>query len=356
MKIVGRFKVPLYFVIMAFTCSLVLQAKPVLFAQDIKMSNKDINIIAEAKRAIYQYYGKESFEEPDWIRVKNFITWLNNNENSLNQYFLEQYPNSTSAFPNSDIEKTIFAFLGANYISQKTVNKKFDLPIKISNEGCYAYPSPAYICIEPYQNIEILNLAIHEASHLLLALDKANANIPSSDKLSEEIAIFAQLKYALPVKQAKISHTTRTFFIFAQDDAILRKIGDIKGEYADIVYSVSDYSDYDSNKILNTKIHTSLSVYKIIQLIFNGINNNYLGKNHELNEAESYYLQSPVFQNIKDDMENRLFPNLSEKKDYSSGYLQKILSDKEDEILFSFINNLRKYADKNIPPIPEGYV
>ena len=93
-----------------------------------------------------------------------------------------------------------------------------------------------------------------------------------------------------------------------------------------------------------------------MQLIFNGINSNYLGKDYNLNDDEVYYLQNPVFQNIKQEMENHLFPNIATHNDYSKGYLQKVLSDNEDEIMFSFIKNLKKYADKNIPPVPEGYI
>ena len=314
--------------------------------------DKHTNIAAEAKDKIYQYYGKETFEEPEWIRVKNFIIWLDKNKNTLNKSFLERYPDVNI----DNREKFIFAFLGANYISQKTINKMFDLPIKISPEGCYANPSPVYICIEPFSEIEVLNLAIHEATHLLPAVGKANFDMLSSDRLSEEITIFAQLKYALPVKSGKLSHTTRTFFIFADEDAIRKNADNIKAEYADIVYAATNYSNYDESNILNTKIRTSRSVYQIIQLIFNGINNNYLKNHNNLNDDGIYYLQSPIFQNVKDDMENRLFPNLSEQYDYSSGYLQKILLDNESEILLSFINNLRKYADKNIPPIPKGYI
>lgn len=314
--------------------------------------DKHTDIAAEAKDKIYQYYGKETFEEPEWIRVKNFIIWLDKNKNTLNKHFSEMHPDVNI----DNREKLIFAFLGANYISQKTINKMFDLPIKISLEGCYANPSPIYICIEPFSEIEVLNLAIHEATHLLPAVGKANVDMLSSDRLSEEITIFAQLKYALPVKLGKLSHTTRTFFIFADEDTIRKNVDNIKAEYADIVYAATNYSNYDESNILNTKIRTSRSVYQIIQLIFNGINNNYLKNHNNLNDDEIYYLQSPIFQDIKDDMENRLFPNLSEQDDYSSGYLQKILLDNEGEILFSFINNLRKYADKNIPPVPKGYI
>lgn len=317
---------------------------------------QNIDIVSEAKNKIYQYYGKNTFEEPEWIRVKNFLNWLDENNLSLNKYFWGKYHVSAGI----DMDKYIFAFLGANYVSDNTISKMFDLPIKISRDGCYAYSYPAHICIEPYHYMEVLNAAIHEASHLLSAVgnsDIANNsyNMPQSDVLSEEITVFSQLKYALPLKSGKVLHGTKAYFIYSDLEKDRQKVKKIKEEYADIVYSVANYSDYNESKILNNKIRKSYSVYKILELIFNDINSNYLG-NHILNDDEIYYLQSPVFQDTKKGMINLLSPVISNHYDYSKGYLQKVLSDNEDEILFLFIKNLRKYADKNIPPVPNGYI
>lgn len=325
-----------------------------------KQQTPDINVVSEAKNKIYQYYNKETFNEPEWIRVKNFLTWLSENEFSLNEYFWETYPDTDNSL-NVETEKFIFAFLGANYISKQIVGKMFDIPITISWEGCYASSSQVHICIEPYNYMEVLNTSIHEAAHLLSAvgdvnISKNNYNIQYSDFLSEEITIFAQLKYALPLKFGKILHGTRAFFILADEESVKQKIDHIKGEYADIVYPITDYSSYDENKVLNTKIRKSRSVYQIVELIFNGINNNYLGKDYNLNDDEVYYLQSTIFQNVKQEMENHFFFNISKYDNYSKGYLQKLLSDNEDEIMFFFVKNLKKYADKNIPPVPEGYI
>ena len=310
-----------------------------------QINNEQFDMVAQAKNKIYKYYSKENFEEYEWIRVNNFLTWLDENKISLNRHFSEIYPNVTD-----NTEKLIFAFLGANYASQQLIGKRFDLPIEISEERCYA--DQVHICIAPYDYMELFNVAIHEASHILPYI--GNQNIKNDETLSEEITIFAQLKYALPLKTGKIVHGTKAFVVYSNDEAERQKINNIKVDYADIVYSVVNYSNYDENKILNTKIRKSYSVYKILQLIFNDINNNYLG-NHILNDDEIYYLQSPVFQATKKDMENRIFPNISEYN-YSKGYLQKIFSDNEDEILFSFIKNLKKYSDPNIPPVPEGYI
>ena len=309
-----------------------------------QINNEQFDVVARAKNKIYQYYGKKTFEEPEWIRVKNFLTWLDENQTSLNKYFAEKYPNISD-----DTEKLIFAFLGTNYLSQQLIGKRFDLPIELSEGRCYA--DPVHICIKPYNDMELFNVAIHEAAHILPYIN--NQNTKTDETLSEEITIFAQLKYALPLKSGKTVHGTKAFFIYSNEKE-KQKTNDIKGDYADIVYSATNYSNYDENKILNTKIRKPYSVYKILELIFNNIDDNYLG-NHILNEDEIHYLQSPVFQDTKKEMESRIFPNISEYN-YSKGYLQKIFSDNEDEILFSFVRNLRKYADKNIPPVPEGYI
>ena len=311
-----------------------------------QINNGQFDMVLEAKNRIYKYYGKETFEEPEWVRVKNFLTWVENNKTALNKNFSEEYPNISK-----DTEKLIFAFLGANYVSRQLIGKRFDLPIEISSEGCYA--GQAHICIEPYNYMEIFNIAIHEAAHLLLALE--NKNVQSADLLSEEITTFAQLKFALPLKSGKTVHGTKAFFIYSDKETNRLKINDIKGEYADIVYSAVNYSDFNESTILNKKIRKSRSVYKILQIIFNGIDNNYLGKNYILNDDEIYYLQNPVFQDTKKDMENSLSPMVL-GYNYSKGYLQKIFLDNEEEILSSFVKNLRKHADKNIPPVPKGYI
>ena len=199
-----------------------------------KQQTPDINVVSEAKNKIYQYYNKETFNEPEWIRVKNFLTWLSENEFSLNEYFWETYPDTDNSL-NVETEKFIFAFLGANYISKQIVGKMFDIPITISWEGCYASSSQVHICIEPYNYMEVLNTSIHEAAHLLSAvgnvnISKNNYNIQYSDFLSEEITIFAQLKYALPLKFGKILHGTRAFFILADEESVKQKIDHIKGE------------------------------------------------------------------------------------------------------------------------------
>ena len=57
----------------------------------------------------------------------------------------------------------------------------------------------------------------------------------NSDILSEETTIFAQLKYALPLKFGKVLHGTKAFFLH-NDDLTKQKITAIKGEYADIAF------------------------------------------------------------------------------------------------------------------------
>ena len=216
-----------------------------IFAQ-YKSEVDNIDVIKFAQDTIYAYYGKTSFEEQEWIRVKNFLTWLEENNSVLIKHFVEQYSISKI----DDVEKYIFAFLGANYVSQQLINKLFDLPIRISKDGCYATPQIG-ICIEPYDSMEMLNVAIHEAVHLLPVLGNANMEntIQYSDMLSEEITIFSQLKYALPLKSGKVVHGTKVFFISYDDEIISQQIKSIQGEYADIAYSIVNYSDYDKNNI-----------------------------------------------------------------------------------------------------------
>ena len=42
----------------------------------IQTEMRTTNTVSQAKQMIYEYYGRTNFEEPTWIRVKNFLIWL----------------------------------------------------------------------------------------------------------------------------------------------------------------------------------------------------------------------------------------------------------------------------------------
>ena len=83
------------------------------------------NIVQEMKDMIYDYYGKNTFDEPEWIRVKNFLDWIESNKDFLNRKFAMQKINLTE-----DHRKVfIGVFLGAHYVTDKMLGKTFDLSI-----------------------------------------------------------------------------------------------------------------------------------------------------------------------------------------------------------------------------------
>ena len=106
MRIIKNFVTSLFLI--ALFCIVGFAKEPVFSAAELEqtVAEQTQNVFAETKNIIYQYYGKETFDEPEWIRVKNFLTWFEENKTALNKRFIEQYANT-----GYDLEKYIFAVI-----------------------------------------------------------------------------------------------------------------------------------------------------------------------------------------------------------------------------------------------------
>ena len=368
-----RFILPL-FMVLTFCVALYAQEGEPLSVDRIKklIEIQHVpDIVLESKKIIYKYYGRKNFEKPEWIRVKNFLTWLDENKDSLNIKFAGKNLSNLSE------EKKILymgAFLGAEYATRQMINKGFDLAINFS-DSCYA--SDASICISATDFIDAINSAMHEAVHMFPRVQKSFSKVRKLDiteHLSEQITIFSQIKYGLPMKETSnnILLGTRATFIFADENFIKKHIEEIFGEYADIVYSATKYSYYNKDNLLNYKWHYTYFVdYVLRSAVFYKIKQKVPFAKAELNKYEREFLMSPVYR----DTVNEIMPIFQPDSynQWCSGYecypylfgktsaecyeyIHALFDAHKEEIAISFYKNLKKYADKNIPPVPEGYI
>ena len=330
------------------------------------------DIVAESKKIIYKYYGKKTFEEPDWIRVKNFLTWMDENKENLNRKFASKNLNKLSE------EKQILymgAFLGAEYAARQMINKDFDSAIHFS-DACYA-SDHGYICISANDFIDAINGAIHETAHMFPSVQNPFAKgrlLDTDENLSEEITIFSQIKYGLPmkIKDNDIRLGTRATFLFADENFIKNHTKEILDEYADIVYSATKYSYYNKDNLLNYTWHTKIVVDSVLRSsVFYKIKQKVPFDKAELDEYDRAFLMTPVYRDtvneimpiFRPDPYNQwcsgfeCYPYLYGKtSDECYEYIHQLFDAHKEEIAIIFFKNLKKYADPNIPPIPKGYV
>ena len=376
-----RFIIPILLVLAFCVSGFAQDKKPIISAGEIKESVKKqylLNVVFESKKIIYKYYSKKTFEEPEWIRVKNFLTWLEDNSDNLNRKFAGKKINNLSK------EKQILymgAFLGTEYVTKQMINKDFDLNINFSNQCMTSNRS--YICISANDFIDAINGAMHEAVHMFPYVHNPFAKgriLDITGNLSEEITIFSQIKYGLPMKEStnNILLGTRATFIFADENFIKKHIEEILGgeellgEYADIVYSATRYSYYNKDNLLNYKWRYTYYVDSVLRsAIFYKIKQKVPFDKAELNEYERKFLMTPVYRDtvneimpiFRPDSYNQwcsgyeCYPYLYGKtSDECYEYIHALFDAHKEEIAIIFFKNLKKYADPNIPPIPKGYI
>ena len=136
------------------------------------------DIVNIAKQEIFSYYNKTTFDEPEWIRVKNFLLWLENNKESLSAYFpvyLFYHQNFKFFYELSYEKKKVFigSFLGANYITKNITGKNFELQIVLDEFITSVYKEKGGIRIKADNMVPAINKAIHETTHILPVNDKS---------------------------------------------------------------------------------------------------------------------------------------------------------------------------------------
>ncbi len=345
-----------------------------------------VDIVQEAKEMIFDYYGKRTFEEPSWIRVKNFLTWLDNNKDILNRKVnrnvLDSYREKRATF--------IGAFLGANYSTKEMIDQWFNLKMRLG-DTCEARPNGT-MCISANDFIGGINSGMHEAAHMIpLVITKYEKIEETKEKMknlqkifphlvnkyaynfiengelySEEIAVFANLKYGLPIKDGDnvdVREGTRSYFKFADDKFVKKHYKEILMEYCEVVYSAMEFSNYPDNDFMNYGPAWLNTVAGVLdKLIKYQVMYDFCGEEYyEIEEAYFQYSENVVFKDTIDDIIKTVInPKLKNLKDKSPdevfNYLGNLLSENKLIMANIFVKNLKKYADKNIPSIPKGYI
>lgn len=361
----------------------------------------NIDIVEKANNFITQYYGKDTFDEPDWVRVKNFLTWMNRNKSSLNAAYKPYLFKNNISFGIASTDIFIAAYLGANYVSQNIISEKFDLPIKMAYT-CEAKHSE--MCIQSEDPLEAINIGIHEAVHLLRDNKYGEDN---KRMLSEAVTVFSQLKYGVPIKNPNrdIRYGCRNTFMFADEEFVCEHETEILNEYADIALSIINYSQYSRNpaSVLRVVGEEDKVIADIVRILLyrkslastygNGVilNKTLLHDmvsdyENRLSEYDKQFLTNPFYEDTvneiyasmfeKDlnkfvlDFHREIVPHFNYyyganqeedtfetrfKKEYNK-YFQELFKNNLSEIANIIVINLRKHADANIPPVPEGYM
>lgn len=346
------------------------QIKQETYKEFNKNYPKNADPVTLAKKFIYNYYNKTSFEEAEWIRVKNFLTWLEQNKDSLNADFIDYLYNfkSWGAFTKmSYLDKQVFicSFLGANYLTRNVTGKKFELEILFKNR-CRVYEKGG-ICVYAEDIISALNGAIHEAAHILPVNNKnfIGKEIKDTDILSEQATIFAQLKYALPLKinEDNILSGARANFKFANKEFVFRYIDPLLREYREIAPAVTEYSKYSNqvSDILNLQYTKGMSAGCFLsKLLYYKALSEYV-EDRELNDIESKLAINPVYKATVNEIYKNIYAADMAKLENKSIETIDLLSfelfeTNRGQITLIFYKNLKKYADPNIPSVPKGYI
>ena len=317
----------------------------------------NVDIYPKVKKILQNYYGREDFNDSSWVRVKEFLTWVNENNDWLSAKFAKT---DFSDIPNEQAEYYLLAFLGANYVTKKMINEEFNFKIEINNR-CRVERDYS-ICIPSDDAIETINGAIHEATHMFLFSKygkEENGQFSDEKLLPEYVTIFSQLRYGLPAKISNNTHLgTRAVFLFADEDFIYRHREKLEYEYSEIVYSVTRYSEYPqivNNELANLRYETDSWVditlyYLLAHKLFEG---------QELDSFNSNFLANPIFADTLEEIIPLLNPEErtsittnQEMQEYLFSFTRRYAS----KIAIIFVKNLRKYADRNIPPVPQGYM
>lgn len=333
---------------------------------------KNLNVLKFARNKIYDYYGRTSFDEPEWERVKKFLIFLDENGTRLNALFNKRYKKYFYTLPKEKKEQLIGAFWGANYLTNTFIDKDFDLGIAVSKVSQSTLLAGT-ISINAGNVVEAIDLAIHEATHSLNFIGTNGYNTQGIGLLSEKLTIFAQLYLGLPIPitKNKIRIGTRTWYLHDQDKFIEENYEEILGEYSAMFFAAAEYDQY-IEEIANFSTWTDLfkqSLGEVITgLAYIDIINTWgyekYGKKYTPVKASNFLDQqivnNAIFQNVSDIIVKNFLDDYNNLTDYTkeeiSTTFNEWFEENNLEVATIIFQELAKSASKNIPPVPEGYI
>ena len=335
---------------------------------------ENIDVVNRLQKLIYDYYGSNTFNEYEWIRVRVFMTFLKDNEKKLNSLFNKRYKKYYYKLPSNRKDILIAAFAGANFLTKKFNYSGFDLKISVSN-ACEAI-SDGTICVSSDDIIEAIDISIHEATHVLKFVEKReqrNRTYQETEFISEKNAILSQIWYGLPVKLSgdNILRGTRAWFQNKDKDFIEQHYEEILLEYAEIVLAISEYNrtpKRDSH-ILVTVDDTSTISEVLSSLSFIQISNDLLRQEYGHNSSD---IDSGEFVDVKF-IQDYIYKQMTAKtvEFFNSSFSDKSVEEKIDnfdnmfyewfennkiDIAKIIFDTIKENTPRNIYPIPQGYI
>lgn len=178
-----------------------------------KVELKQSSLYGVVERELQEYYARQVFVDPNhqtgWFRVDNFLTWVKKNASALEKESVRTTKETVSlksiyANPKSwnyePLYRTFWVYLGARYIADVyRVKADFSrLSVVFCKDMACAIGGTGSIVISPNSAEalpSIINMGMHEATHMLLYLRRN-----TEDQLSELATFYTQYNYALPVK------------------------------------------------------------------------------------------------------------------------------------------------------------
>ena len=330
-------------------------------------AQKDIDILQFIRTKIYDYYDRTSFEEPEWQRVKKFLIFLDKNGTRLNSLFNQKYKQYFYTLSNGQKEQLMAAFWGANYLTNTFINEDFEQKISLSN-ACEAYPQGGSMCITGDDILEVLDSAIHEATHLLFFVK--NKGVTTALLLSEQATIFAQLYLSLPLKPdvEEIRLGTRTWFRRNQEENFIERYYDnILSEYVEAIFPITKYDKYkrDIKRCFGWKRNNSMSMTKAIYLyitvkIFNkwAIDKDYYPLKLD-NFLDNQLVGNTTFNDISNEVLNKFYNDENIEVNTHEELVKNIenwYTSNSVAVATIIFQELAKSASPDIPPVPKGYI
>lgn len=312
-------------------------------------------VLNRAQQYIYEYYERKDFSEPQWVRVQNFLNWLQPNQTRLEQQFQASMGDKWEQFSADKQEVVLGAWLGMKYVVEKiggSTDTSFPIVLeeKIWNTECGDYSNRRQIYCSKGDFISKVNISLHETVHLLPYLKRSyRAGHDFEDSYREKYTVAAQLRYALPAKKTtSYVGGTRSFFPLLNTQQKLKLLN----EYADGIAALIEYEkiwastpwplhEDNNNESLDMRLRT---------IVFDKLG----VSSHKADNFYSFAVNN-YFNDVGWQIANTYCKNLPAERDAQIEFIHACMDEHAADILQLAAQKLKPLVSKKIPPIPAGY-
>ncbi len=313
------------------------------------------SVVAQAQKYLTAYYGRRDFSAPQWVRVKNFQTWLTQNKTRLDSQFKQSLGAKWDTFPAEKQEAALGAWLGMKYAVDKIGNapdKQFPIVLeeKIWDTECGDHSYRRNIYCSKGDFVSKVNISLHEAVHLLPYLNRRyRPGHDFEDSYREKYTVAAQLRYALPAKKTtNYGGGTRSFFPLLNSKQALKLLN----EYAEGIAALVDYEkiwastpwplhEDNSNESFDMRLRA---------VVFDK-----LGVSTDEESSFYSFAVNNYFNDVGWEIAHTYCKDLPAEHDKQVEFLHKCMDTHATEILKLASQKLKPLVSKKIPPVPDGY-